>query len=91
MASLSFSELLGKNSEAEFHHAQDLAKQWHTKLVGKKITDSVSDPTKEFARGELPADTRVGKSGSAMTLDWKPKRVNVTVDDHGVVQNVTTG
>jgi hypothetical protein len=47
---------------------------WTTKLMGKKLTDSVSDHS-SFARRELPDNHRVVVDGDgAVTMDYQPDR-----------------
>ncbi|PWY83213.1 hypothetical protein BO94DRAFT_625582 [Aspergillus sclerotioniger CBS 115572] len=62
--------------------------EWLHKLAGKKITESDSDVT-SFAKKDLPEGHRVIKPGDAVTMDFRPERMNVHVDDEGIVQHVS--
>ncbi|KAK2787905.1 hypothetical protein FQN53_004346 [Emmonsiellopsis sp. PD_33] len=46
---------------------------WSTKLLGKKLTDSVSD-TVSFAKKDLPTVHRVVQPGMMTTMDYNPNR-----------------
>ncbi|QSS49224.1 peptidase inhibitor I78 family protein, nitrosative stress-induced transcript [Histoplasma capsulatum var. duboisii H88] len=63
---------------------------WEAKLLGKKLTDSTSNNV-SFAMKDLPAVHRVIKPGMAMTMDYKPDRLNVHVDEDGTVTGVVYG
>ncbi|KAF2401424.1 hypothetical protein EJ06DRAFT_555996 [Trichodelitschia bisporula] len=62
---------------------------WANKLMGKKLGDETNEIT--FAKQDLPKETRVLKGDSAFTMDHKPERMNVHVDDDGTVHKVTHG
>lgn len=51
--------------------------------VGHKATDEVIASLQQW-RGENPI--RVLKPGSAMTMDYRPNRLNVYLDDAGVIK-----
>lgn len=51
--------------------------------VGSKATDEVIATLQQW-RGENPI--RVLKPGSAMTMDYRPNRLNVYLDDAGVIR-----
>ncbi|PGH30472.1 hypothetical protein GX50_06763 [[Emmonsia] crescens] len=63
---------------------------WAAKLLGKKLTESTSD-TMSFAKKDLPAAHRVVQPGMAMTMDYRPDRLNVHVNEDGTVTNVKYG
>lgn len=62
---------------------------WKTKLLGKTIADSHGETT--FAKTDLPSQHRVLKPDSMKTMDHRPDRLNVHVDDKGVVRDVSHG
>jgi hypothetical protein len=62
---------------------------WKTKLLGKTLGDSHTETS--FARNELPKETRVLQPDAMKTMDHKPDRLNVHVDDKGVVRDVSHG
>ncbi|OJD22189.1 hypothetical protein ACJ73_06465 [Blastomyces percursus] len=63
---------------------------WAAKLLGKKLTESTSDNV-SFAKKDLPPDHRVVRPGMAVTMDYKPDRLNVHVSEDGTVTNVVYG
>ncbi|PGH15599.1 hypothetical protein AJ79_02381 [Helicocarpus griseus UAMH5409] len=63
---------------------------WAAKLLGKKLTDSASDNV-SFAKKDLPPSHRVLKPGDMTTMDFKPDRLNVHVNEDGTVTNVKYG
>ncbi|PNS19831.1 hypothetical protein CAC42_7798 [Sphaceloma murrayae] len=67
----------------------DQLSQWASKLMGKKIGDSHDETT--FAKTDLPQKHRVLKPGDGMTMDFVPDRLNVHVDEGGVVKDVKHG
>ncbi|KAK9382128.1 uncharacterized protein V2V93DRAFT_366512 [Kockiozyma suomiensis] len=68
-----------------------LAQVWSNKLVGKKITNSGPSSDTSFPESELPNPSRVIKPGMLTTMDFRPERINVTVDESGIVKHVRTG
>jgi len=44
-----------------------------------------------FAKQDLPEEHRVLQPDSMSTMDFKPDRLNIHVDDKGTVQNVRYG
>lgn len=50
------------------------SQSWMQKLAGKKITDTGSTDNNNFAKKDLPQDTRVLGDDSMMTMDYKPDR-----------------
>jgi len=48
-------------------------------------------PRQTFAKADLPKEHRVLKPDSMSTMDYKPERLNVHVDDEGTVNKVTHG
>lgn len=62
---------------------------WKTKLMGKSLGDSHSSTT--FAKKDLPKEHRVLGENSMKTMDHRPERLNVHVDDKGVVKGVSHG
>ncbi|KAF2131784.1 hypothetical protein P153DRAFT_395091 [Dothidotthia symphoricarpi CBS 119687] len=62
---------------------------WMGKLMGKKLGDSHNETT--FAKKDLPEVHRVLKPDSTMTMDHRPDRLNIHVDDDGTVKKVVHG
>ncbi|KAL5389371.1 hypothetical protein PMIN06_000376 [Paraphaeosphaeria minitans] len=63
--------------------------EWTNKLMGKKIGDNHDEVT--FAKKDLPSEHRVLQPDSMSTMDHKPDRLNVHVDEQGTVKNVRYG
>ncbi|KAK9324442.1 hypothetical protein V1517DRAFT_317540 [Lipomyces orientalis] len=68
-----------------------LAKHWHEKLVGKKIVETGDASDTHFPKSQLPSPYRVIKPGMMVTMDFRPERINVTIDKEGTVLHVRTG
>ncbi|KAE8378106.1 peptidase inhibitor I78 family-domain-containing protein [Aspergillus bertholletiae] len=64
--------------------------EWLNKLAGKTITEETSDVT-SFAKKDLPKSHRILKPGDMMTMDFRPDRLNVHLDDKGTVHDVNFG
>ncbi|BAE64245.1 unnamed protein product [Aspergillus oryzae RIB40] len=64
--------------------------EWLNKLAGKTITEGTSDVT-SFAKKDLPQSHRIVKPGDMMTMDYKPERLNVHLDEQGTVHDVHFG
>ncbi|KAL2221306.1 peptidase inhibitor I78 family-domain-containing protein [Thermoascus aurantiacus ATCC 26904] len=64
--------------------------EWLNKLVGKKITELTTDAN-SFARKDLPESHRIIRPGDMVTMDYRPERLNVHVDDNGTVRDVRFG
>ncbi|KAE8135493.1 hypothetical protein BDV38DRAFT_139989 [Aspergillus pseudotamarii] len=64
--------------------------EWLNKLAGKTITEGTSDVT-SFAKKDLPESHRILKPGDMKTMDYKPERLNVHLDDKGTVHDVNFG
>ncbi|KAE8359026.1 hypothetical protein BDV27DRAFT_149950 [Aspergillus caelatus] len=64
--------------------------EWLNKLAGKTITEGTSDVT-SFAKKDLPESHRILKPGDMRTMDYKPERLNVHLDDKGTVHDVNFG
>ncbi|KAE8320519.1 peptidase inhibitor I78 family-domain-containing protein [Aspergillus sergii] len=64
--------------------------EWLNKLAGKTITEGTSDVT-TFAKKDLPQPHRIVKPGDMMTMDYKPERLNVHLDEKGTVHDVHFG
>ncbi|KAF2866779.1 hypothetical protein BDV95DRAFT_631581 [Massariosphaeria phaeospora] len=62
---------------------------WMTKLMGKKLGDSHDEIT--FAKEDLPKEHRVLRPDSMKTMDHKPERMNIHVDDDGTVKDIKFG
>jgi len=62
---------------------------WQNKLMGKKLGDTNDNTT--FAKQDLPKEHRVLGPDSMSTMDHKPERLNVHVDEQGTVTNVRYG
>ncbi|KAF2447585.1 hypothetical protein P171DRAFT_452822 [Karstenula rhodostoma CBS 690.94] len=63
--------------------------EWTNKLMGKKIGDNHDEVT--FAKKDLPSVHRVLQPDSMSTMDHRPDRLNVHVDEQGTVKNVRYG
>lgn len=63
---------------------------WMSKLMGKKLTDSAGDHS-SFSKKELPSNHRVVEPNGVMTMDYSPDRLNVHVDEEGIVRDVKMG
>ncbi|KAL9621587.1 MAG: hypothetical protein Q9160_003979 [Pyrenula sp. 1 TL-2023] len=68
----------------------DLKSEWMQKLLGKKLTESITDH-QSFSKQELPKNHRVLDQDSMTTMDFQPERLNVHVGDDGVVRDVKFG
>ncbi|EIN11153.1 hypothetical protein PUNSTDRAFT_141611 [Punctularia strigosozonata HHB-11173 SS5] len=66
------------------------AEEWESKLKGKKIVDAPGN-TSGFSKQDLPHEHRVIAPGSAITMDWRPSRLNVHVDEDGFCTHCTSG
>ncbi|KAF2120438.1 hypothetical protein BDV96DRAFT_564830 [Lophiotrema nucula] len=62
---------------------------WSNKLMGKKLGEEHNEVT--FAKTDLPKEHRVLKPDSMSTMDHKPERLNIHVDEEGTVKNVRYG
>ena len=65
-------------------------KDWKSLLLGKNLSDSASSET-SFAKKDLPKEHRVLEPNSMKTMDHRPDRLNVHVDDKGIVRDVSHG
>ncbi|PGH27374.1 hypothetical protein AJ80_00852 [Polytolypa hystricis UAMH7299] len=63
---------------------------WASKLLGKKLTENTTD-TISFATKDLPKEHRVVEPGMMVTMDHKPDRLNVHVNEDGTVTEVKYG
>ncbi|KFH44638.1 hypothetical protein ACRE_045780 [Hapsidospora chrysogenum ATCC 11550] len=63
---------------------------WTDKLVGKTLHDDETNET-AFCKKELPEKHRVIAPGTKVTRDFFADRLNVHVDDQGIVNSVTYG
>ncbi|RAL00354.1 uncharacterized protein BO80DRAFT_383699 [Aspergillus ibericus CBS 121593] len=63
--------------------------EWLNKLAGKKLTESSESDVTTFAKKDLPQSHRVIKPGDMATMDFNPDRMNIHVDEAGIVKNVT--
>lgn len=73
-----------------FTQDTQLLDQWQH-LVGKKIVskDDVSELSpSEFYKEDLPQPNRVLGPMSPCTMDFRPNRLNVMVDERGVCERV---
>ncbi|KAL3449495.1 hypothetical protein BJX65DRAFT_272420 [Aspergillus insuetus] len=64
--------------------------EWLNKLVGKKITESSSNETC-FAKKDLPETHRIVKPGEFTTMDHRPDRLNIHLDENDNVRDVNYG
>ncbi|KAK4151786.1 PUA domain-containing protein [Chaetomidium leptoderma] len=65
----------------------DKTQEWAAKLVGKSISETPSSET-TFCKTDLPQETRVIEPGMMVTRDYKPERLNVNVNEEGIVSHV---
>ncbi|RMJ23022.1 Peptidase inhibitor I78 family [Aspergillus sp. HF37] len=66
--------------------------EWAQKLVGKKISDSATaSDVNTFAKRDLPEGHRVLAPDSLQTLDYRPERLNVLLDEDETVRDVNFG
>ncbi|KAL5045726.1 hypothetical protein BDW71DRAFT_183229 [Aspergillus fruticulosus] len=63
--------------------------EWLNKLVGKKITDSHNETC--FAKQDLPESHRIVKPGEFTTMDHRPERLNIHLDENDNVRDVNYG
>ncbi|RKF82726.1 Inhibitor I78 superfamily [Golovinomyces cichoracearum] len=61
--------------------------KWTVMLVGKKIGNSHEKD--EFPKSDLPENSRIITADSMTTMDYNPDRLNVYLDETGVVTRVT--
>ncbi|KAJ1956460.1 hypothetical protein GGI12_005302 [Dipsacomyces acuminosporus] len=64
---------------------------WSAKLVGKKLIkgNQVAASDSEFSEASLPQPRRILHGEHAvMTMDFRPERINVRVDDQGICTEV---
>ncbi|CEN62271.1 hypothetical protein ASPCAL08909 [Aspergillus calidoustus] len=64
--------------------------EWLNKLVGKKISESSSNETC-FAKKDLPETHRIVKPGDFTTMDHRPDRLNIHLDENDNVRDVNYG
>jgi hypothetical protein len=72
-----------------------ITKKQISKIVGKKLVDTVIGPD-EIDRDGIKSEAavtylRIDKPGSLHTCDWNPNRLNVHVDEHDCIINLTFG
>ncbi|RDW76359.1 uncharacterized protein DSM5745_06351 [Aspergillus mulundensis] len=63
--------------------------EWLNKLVGKRIADSHNETC--FAKQDLPETHRIVKPGEVTTMDHRPERLNIHVDENDNVRDVNYG
>ncbi|KAL4813692.1 hypothetical protein BDW67DRAFT_167717 [Aspergillus spinulosporus] len=63
--------------------------EWLNKLVGKKISDSHNGTC--FAKQDLPESHRIVKAGDFTTMDHRPERLNIHLDENENVRDVNYG
>ena len=57
-------------------------------LVGKTITDTMADDARKRSGARA---VRVIRPGTMVTMDFRPDRLNIDVNDKGVVTNLRCG
>ncbi|KAF1984722.1 hypothetical protein K402DRAFT_395420 [Aulographum hederae CBS 113979] len=67
----------------------DKTSEWMNNLMGKKIGEASDETT--FAKKDLPEEHRIVQEGDMLSMDHKPDRLNVHVDEEGTVKKVTHG
>ncbi|MCC7320187.1 MAG: hypothetical protein IT542_04315 [Rubellimicrobium sp.] len=55
------------------------------------ILPLVGQPASVLSGMTLPADTRVITPGMAVTMDFRANRMNIMLDDAGMIESVTCG
>ncbi|KAJ1939809.1 hypothetical protein EC988_007211 [Linderina pennispora] len=92
-----------QNTPPAFHmpsaeEIQAKVDEWTPKLVGKYIHDDVRQEPNDLSSiaanmvvkvSELPAPVRVIRPGMPVTRDFRPSRLNVSVDGSGLIKAVT--
>ncbi|KJZ73314.1 hypothetical protein HIM_07318 [Hirsutella minnesotensis 3608] len=64
--------------------------QWTDKLVGKTLSDSESNETM-FCKKDLPKEHRIVAPGDLVTKDFNENRLNIHLNEDGVVSHVLHG
>ncbi|RDA87458.1 hypothetical protein CP532_2785 [Ophiocordyceps camponoti-leonardi (nom. inval.)] len=70
--------------------AANSTEEWQNKLVGKKLSETETNET-EFCKKDLPKEHRIISPGTMVTKDHNENRLNVHLDDEGVVSHVLHG
>ncbi|KAK9454552.1 hypothetical protein V1511DRAFT_511906 [Dipodascopsis uninucleata] len=87
----SASNEFGSNRNPKGGYHDPIAVKWQKVLVGKKLTDSSSATDDSYPKSQLPSPYRVVKPGSMLTMDFRPERLNITLNKEGVIEHVRTG
>ncbi|OAA65670.1 hypothetical protein SPI_02457 [Niveomyces insectorum RCEF 264] len=64
--------------------------KWISELVGKTLTDGPSSET-AFSKAKLPPNTEVINSLSGVSHEYKKDRLNVVLNEDGIVVDVRSG
>ena len=65
--------------------------EWQAKLIGK-IFEANSDDTAKISCNDLPPERRIFNSKNLVgTMDYKPERLNLYLDDNNVIYKVHFG
>ncbi|EQK97792.1 hypothetical protein G6O67_006328 [Ophiocordyceps sinensis] len=68
----------------------DKTEEWTNKLSGKKLHESESN-VECFCKKDLPEEHRIIEPGAMVTKDHKENRLNVYLNEEGVVTHVGHG
>ncbi|CAN6595607.1 hypothetical protein TRVA0_001S01442 [Trichomonascus vanleenenianus] len=75
-------------------HSEAIAEEWRRKLVGKlfipqaQLTRQAAGNPNVVSERHLPQPFRVLRPGMAATMDYRPNRLNVMLDQAGRIVNV---
>ncbi|CAO3619872.1 unnamed protein product [Cunninghamella echinulata] len=67
---------------------------WHSKLVGKYIVDNAPHSFSEdqvFYKKDLPTQHRILPPNAMRTMDFRPERLNIMVNEERKVTGVNYG
>ncbi|KZZ98819.1 translation machinery-associated protein 20 [Moelleriella libera RCEF 2490] len=70
--------------------APNSTEEWQNKLVGKKLHDTEHNEI-NFCKKQLPSEHRVLPPNSFGTTDFNEKRLNIHLNDEGIVTKVNHG
>ncbi|KAJ1721876.1 hypothetical protein LPJ53_003656 [Coemansia erecta] len=90
--------IMNKESQEETaKQQQQLVETWTQRLAGKQFVEKAQgeqavDEQKQFTAASLPANHRILKGPNAMmTMDYRPDRLNVHLDESGQFSHATSG
>ncbi|KAH8148608.1 uncharacterized protein LAJ45_07319 [Morchella importuna] len=91
---------MSDKQQREFNNLRDeqaaqnrgsMKEHWEAKLLGKKVVDGAVSEASTFSKNDLPSGHRVLGKDSMMTLDYRPERLNVHVDEDGTCNRISMG